>query len=396
MMTVNRPADLQTRACQSERKRLSSAAWRRRDVLAAGLGVAASNGPWFVRNARSSSGVLNIYAWYDYSSEEINRRFEKETGIRVQLSSYGSSAELMGRLRESGGRDVDIIFPQFTSLVSMIESDLLQEIGYGSQRAIDQVHPSLFRRTLASYSKFGERVFALPFAWWSEGIAWDERQTFVDSGEVSFGLVWDKRFAGAATVRARTAIYGAGLFLDYIGEVPSRRLNLLYQDESIARDVLEGILKFIVDRKSFIRVFWRSSSELHDAFTKMKCVVGQTGESSVHRLYEKGLQLRYQAPREGALTWMDCCAIPRDAYNIEQAQAYIDWIYESHNAGQFRAFSGFNSAVRDAIYYLDKHDVYFFEQAYPGDAIENLWLYPPEPPWFNRVIEEYIDKFMSA
>ena len=60
---------------------------------AAGVAVfaSASVGPWFIRNALSSSGTLNLYTWQDYSKPEVVNAFEKTTGIKVNVTNYGSN-----------------------------------------------------------------------------------------------------------------------------------------------------------------------------------------------------------------------------------------------------------------------------------------------------------------
>ena len=48
---------------------------------AAAAGVAASVGPWFIKDALSSSGELKLFTWSDYSKPEIIAAFEKSSGI---------------------------------------------------------------------------------------------------------------------------------------------------------------------------------------------------------------------------------------------------------------------------------------------------------------------------
>lgn len=38
----------------------------------------ASMGPWFIKDALSSSGTLNLFTWPDYSKPEVIAAFEKK------------------------------------------------------------------------------------------------------------------------------------------------------------------------------------------------------------------------------------------------------------------------------------------------------------------------------
>ena len=37
-----------------------------------------------------------------------------------------------------------------------------------------------------------------------------------------------------------------------------------------------------------------------------------------------------------------------------------------------------------------------FQEAYPGDALKNLWSWPAEPSWFAEIRSQYVDKFKAA
>ena len=54
--------------------------------------------------------VLNLYIWNDYLAEDTIANFEKETGIKVSVSNYGSNEELDAKLAP-GNSGFDIVVP---------------------------------------------------------------------------------------------------------------------------------------------------------------------------------------------------------------------------------------------------------------------------------------------
>ena len=56
----------------------------RRDFIksTAVAGVAASVGPWFIKDALSSSGKLKLFTWSDYSEPEVIQRLKKPPASR--------------------------------------------------------------------------------------------------------------------------------------------------------------------------------------------------------------------------------------------------------------------------------------------------------------------------
>ena len=78
---------------------------------ATAMGVAASTGPWIIKDAFSSSGTVNVIAWGDYIQPNMVSAFEKKTGIKINLSTYGSNDEAEQKLRAAGGKGFDIVMP---------------------------------------------------------------------------------------------------------------------------------------------------------------------------------------------------------------------------------------------------------------------------------------------
>jgi spermidine/putrescine transport system substrate-binding protein len=102
------------------------------------------------------------------------------------------------------------------------------------------------------------------------------------------------------------------------------------------------------------------------------------------------------APKEGAITWVDSMAIVKNAKNIEQAYAFINWAYTPEAGAIMAKATGYNSVVKGASDLLDEATRNAFAEAYPGDALKNLWWYISEPAWFVPVRTEYRDKFQAA
>src|SRR6266851_344295 len=67
------------------------------------LGTAAAMGPWVVRDALSSSGVLNIINWDDELPSPVIPDFEKKTGIKVTTTPFSQNEEQINTLQATGG-----------------------------------------------------------------------------------------------------------------------------------------------------------------------------------------------------------------------------------------------------------------------------------------------------
>ena len=82
------------------------------------------------KDALATSGQVNVFAWGDYVQQNMIDKFQADTGITVNLSTYGSNDEAEQKLKASGGKGFDIIFPSVTNVPNYKTGDdyLLLEI----------------------------------------------------------------------------------------------------------------------------------------------------------------------------------------------------------------------------------------------------------------------------
>jgi spermidine/putrescine transport system substrate-binding protein len=370
----------------------------RRRVLtttaAAGLGVAA---PAIIsRKALSSSGELNLYTWSDYVYPEMVKSFESQTGIKLNLATYGSNDEVLNRLRAAGGSGFDVVMPSIGYTPAWVEQELLQPLDE-SKINVDGVIPSMWASSAELGAVQGGRRYTSPFNWGTEALCIDTEAVEPVYGELGYGSLWAPEMVGKVTCRAHSGLLGIGIYLDSIGEVPSDRMRVTYTDEAKMREIYEKLAAFAIEHKDRVIQFWSNAQETEAAFLQNGAVLGQTWDGPAMRMQtDSGGRYTYLAAKEGALTWMDSMGIPVGAENVEQAYAWLNWYYTPEHAAIHVRNSGYNSCTNGAAELAGEEYAANFARAYPDNAIENLWWYPPEPPWFVAARNEFRDRFLSA
>lgn len=377
------------------------AGMNRREFLkktAAGAAVFATAGvgPWFIKNARSSSGELKLFTWPDYSKPEVIEAFEKATGIKVKLTNYSTNQECMNKLRAARASGFDIAQPSLTEYQLHMEYDLYQEMDESKIPNLKNLEPAFYEKSkeLGGVIK-GKRV-GLPYDWGTEAIAWNTDGYKAKYGELSYGTLWQPEFEGKVTCRPHSVFIGAGLYLDSIGKISSDRMYDTYRAEDKMRKVYDEILKFLIEHKKNVKMFWNNAQDHQLAFLQNGCVIGQTWDGPIMTLKKEGKPVSYMAPKEGALTWVDSMGIVKNAENLEQAYAFINWAYTPEAGAVVAKSTGYNSVVKGVNDLLDEATRKNFQDAYPQDALDRLWWYVSEPPWFVPARTEYRDKFQAA
>jgi spermidine/putrescine transport system substrate-binding protein len=373
-------------------------AFTRRLLLkgAAGAASVAALGPWLVRDAFSSSGELNLFSWGDYIYPEMIEDFEKKTGIKINLATYGTNDEVLNAMRASGGSGYDIINPSVTRTGQYMEFDLLQPIDE-SKVNVKGVIPSIYESSKQLGGVQNGQRYNLPFNWGTESICLDSQALPLKYGEASYGSLWEEGVKGKVTCRAGSIFTGAGLYLDANGQIPSNRMLDTYKDEASLRKVYDGIGAFLMERKDWIAQYWTNAQETEAAFKQNGAVIGQIWDGPGMRMRtESQGRYAYLAAKEGAITWLDGIALPKQAENIEQAYAYINWYYTPEAAALHVKKSGYNSATLGADKLAGEDYAANFAAAYPDDAIANLWWWPPEDSALASIRNEYRDKLLAA
>ncbi len=377
---------------------LAARDFTRRSLLKKGaaLGALAATGPFFIRSSLAASGVVKVFAWGDYIMPNIVEAFEKASGIKVDVSTFGSNEEATSKLRAAGGKGWDLIFPSVDARPDYDDGNLLQPIDE-SKIKVDRIQPALWRSSVKlGAAKRGTR-FLVPFDWGTEGITYDSSVHSFGSDGVSYGDLWKDGLTGKVAGRQKSLLMTIALYLDATGELPSNRAMDLYKTEADTRRIFAKCVEFAAARKKNIGAFWNDATEATAAFTDAGCTIGQTWDTTGIKLHidvdEKWI---YTAPKEGALAWMDTMGIPSGAENVEQAYEFMNFLLTPEVGGMFANNTGYNSAAVGADAHLAEANKAAFAIAYPKGAIENFWWWPVFTPWFSGVRSEFVEKLTTA
>jgi spermidine/putrescine transport system substrate-binding protein len=346
-------------------------------------------------DALASSGEVYVYAWGDYIKENMIQKFEGDTGIKINLSTYGSNDEAENKLRAAGGKGFDVIFPSITNGPNYYPDNLLAPIDE-SKVHMDNIIPSMVRDSFNLGATYRGKRYLLPFDWGTEAITFDSEKMPMSDAEVSFGSLWVPEAKGAAAFRQKSVIMGVAIYLDSTGEVPSNRALDIYKSEDEARRVWDGCTKFILAHKENIAAFWNNATEATSAFTDSGALIGQTWDTTGLLLNRENAKWKYRMPKEGGITWMDSVGVTSGAANVDQGYAFINAMLEPEMAGMFAKNTGYNSAVKGAAEFAGEEYQKQFNDVYTDEALANLWWWQADTPYFASLRQEYVEKITNS
>lgn len=347
-------------------------------------------------DALASSGQVNVFAWGDYIQKNQIEKFESDTGIKINLSTYGSNDEAEQKLKAAGGKGFDVIFPSITNGNNYYSDGLLAELDEAKLVNAGNLIPSMVKDSVALGGTYRGKRMLMPFNWGTEAITLDSSVFPLADADVSYGSLWMPEAAGKSAFRQKSVIMGVGLYLDSTGEVKSNRMLDVYKSEDEARRVWDGCAKFVMANKDKIAAFWNNATEATNAFKQAGASIGQTWDTTGLLLSREDAKWKYRMPQEGGITWMDSVGMPSGAENVEQGYAFINALMTPEMGGMMSKNTGYNSAVNGAADFAGDDYKNQFAEVYNAENLAKLWWWQADTPWFAPLRQEYVDKITNA
>jgi len=299
--------------------------------------------------------------WSDYLPDDWQKSFSDKTGIKLNYTGIGSNEEIINKMKATKGKGIDICSPTNNRSGQWVDLELLQPWDYGKISNIGEANPAMLKVGDTEWNFASKGSHWLPHIWGTEGIGWRTDLFQPKGGVPSYGDVWDPANAGKTMMRAHSGMLGAGLHMEASGQMDEGSVWAAYESEEKMKKTWDQILAFV---------------------TKNKQTAGEA--------------VTYQAPKEGAMAWVDGMSLSASAANSEQAYEFVKFCFEKDPAGKAIDKHGYNSAVLGADGFSGAAYKKNFAEAYPGDALANLNPWPAEPQWYADMRLEYENKFKAV
>lgn len=71
---------------------------------------------------------ISFYQWTEYTPQSVLDGFQKKYGIKVKMTNYSSSEEMVSKLKAGGKSQYDVVVPSCYSVKAMIAQNLIQKL----------------------------------------------------------------------------------------------------------------------------------------------------------------------------------------------------------------------------------------------------------------------------
>lgn len=337
---------------------------------------------------------VRVYNWSDYIDEDLIVKFEEQTGLDLIYDVFDSN-ELLETKMLSGGSGYDVVVPTGTFLQRQISAGAFQKLDKSKLPNLDNMWDVIEERT-AKYDPGNQ--YSINYMWGTTGIGANVEKVKEILGEDapldSIELVLNpenmEKLAECGVHFLDAPAEMIPMALNYIGEDPdSHDPEVIEKSEAVLTAVRPHIQKF-------------HSSEYINALANGNiCVaVGWSGDilQARDRAVEadNGVEIVYNAPKEGAQMWFDQMAIPVDAPNPDGAHEFLNFIMEAENMAAASNYVYYANGNKASQKYLND-DVINDPAIYPSqETIDNFFTTTPYPARVQRVVTRLWTKIKSG
>jgi putrescine transport system substrate-binding protein len=275
---------------------------------------------------------VNVYNWSDYIDPTVLDAFTKETGIRVRYDTFDSNDTLEAKLL-AGKSGYDVVVPTANFLQRQIKAGVFQKLDKAKLPHLAAAWPVIAKH-LDVYDPGNQ--YAVNYMWGTVGIGYNVKMARQILGPAAALDSWSAVFGLGELMKFK----GCGVYmLDSADDILPAALHFLRLDPNSSDPAdLEKAADLVARVRPAVRKF-HSSEYLNALASGEIClVVGWSGDvkQAQKRAAEakNGVEISYAVPKEGAQMFFDNLAIPKDARNIDEAHAFIDYMLRSDVAAK--------------------------------------------------------------
>ena len=327
----------------------------------------------YYKNTGLEGTEINVFNWGEYISDsyedgciDVNREFEKLTGIKVNYVTYESNEDMYPKIK-NGGASYDIIIPSDYMIERMISEDMLLEIDTD---------------TLPNYKYISEEYrnmyydpdnrFSVPYNVGMVGLIYNT--AMVEEAPTSWTALWDERYAGKILMidNPRDAF-----------AIPQKILG--YSLNSTDEKELSDVAQMLIEQKPLLQGY-----VMDEIYNKM-----ESGEAAMVPYYvgdfvlmkDVNPDLDFVYPEEGVNIFVDAVCIPKCTQNYDAAMLYINFLLDPEVALSNAFYIGYATPNTGVMEHPDYAEMRENEYLYPDE--ENM----PDTEYFRNLPQETLDRF---
>lgn len=255
----------------------------------------------------AKENILNLYTWSGVIPDAIIQQFEKETGIKVNFSTYDSNEAMYTKLKASKDAIYDIIEPSSYYIDRMERQGMLEKLDKSKLPLFKNIDPEFLNQSYDPHNNY-----SVPFIWGATGIAVSTSE-YAPSKISSWSQLWSKKYKNQIMMLddSREVFAIALLTLGYsINDSNPDHLNQAYLKlKALSPNFKvfksDGVIPILIDEDATIGMAWNGD---------------------LYKAKKENPKLEFIYPKDGFVIWVDNFAIPKNAPHQKNAYLFLNFM----------------------------------------------------------------------
>lgn len=262
---------------------------------------------WIENVFAADNHVVNVYTWAGEIPYSVIVQFEKETGIKVNYSTFDTNEVMFSKLRASKNAGYDLVEPSSFYIDRMRRLNMLEKLDKTKLPNIKNLDPFFLNQAYDPQSHY-----SIPFIWGITGIFMN-KDYFPPMSVGLWSDLSDKKFSNQL------------MFLDDAREVFSMALRMLSYsiNDSNPEHIKQAYLK-LKELMPNIRLF--NSDAVASILIDEDATVGMSWNGDLFKAHSENDKLQFIFPKDGFEIWVDNFAILRDAPHRDNAYLFLNFL----------------------------------------------------------------------
>ncbi len=322
---------------------------RRSALKLLGGGAAAREAPDNNRPipARAQSGVLNITTYDKFLPQEFIDKFQKDTGIQVNIRLTDDQGKQYNLLTAEGANpSTDICTVAGHRYSQFISSKLLAPVDTGKIANWKNLNPAYQD---AAWARVDGNLWGLPILAGYEGLA---RNVDYVKEAPSWEVMFDPQYQGQTSYIVSDFMTIVMQYLGHDGDFVS------YVDKAdVAQKATNEARDFLIKHKDKVRKYYEAGSEVQQMFINEDIYLAHSWSGPAAKLIMDGHPIQLSVPKEGTFGFVYTLNIVNNAPNAENAYKFLNAVLENPEVGaSMTRQSGYSSTINGVADLLDERE----------------------------------------
>lgn len=255
------------------------------------------------------NGTLNLFIWTEYVPESVIKDFEKEYGIKVNVTTFSSNEDMLAKVKSESAGTYDIVQPSDYMVEQMIAQDMLAKLDKDKLTNLDNIGEAYLN---PSYDP--GNVYSVPYQGGVAAIA--VNTSMIDMEIDSYDDLFDPALKGKLVVLD-----------DFRAVIGMTARSMGYSMNETDTDKLSEIQEKLLTLKDNVAKY--DSDSPKSVLISEDCAAGMIWSAEIALAMEENEDIEIVFPKEGPYVFMDNWAITKDAPNYDNAMKFINYMLSS-------------------------------------------------------------------